>query len=57
LQDIRCAWEARDPDLVRLIEQLAEQPKPDTPIREGALTFRKFPGSEGGPTPTGRSAS
>ena len=33
LQDIRRAWEARDPDLVRLIEQLAEQPepKPDTP--------------------------
>jgi hypothetical protein len=44
LQDIRRAWEARDPDLVRLIEQLAEhpEPKPDTPIREGALTFRKF---------------
>jgi hypothetical protein len=44
LQDIRRAWEARDPDLVRLIEQLAEQPepKPETPIREGALTFRKF---------------
>src|SRR5262249_36207351 len=44
LQDIRRAWEARDPELVRLIETLAEQPdeRPKTPLREGALTFTKF---------------
>jgi hypothetical protein len=44
LDDVRRAWEARDPELVRLIEALAEQPdeKPETPLREGALTFDKF---------------
>jgi hypothetical protein len=44
LEDIRRAWEARDPDLVRLVEALAQQPdeQPHTPIREGAPTFDKF---------------
>jgi hypothetical protein len=44
LDDIRRAWDAKDPELVRLIELLAEQPdeKPKTPIREGALTFQGF---------------
>jgi hypothetical protein len=44
LDDVRRAWEARDPELIRLIETLTEQPdeKPETPIREGALTFDKF---------------
>jgi hypothetical protein len=44
LEDLRRAWEARDPDLVRLIESLAQQPdeQPETPIREGAPTFEGF---------------
>src|SRR5262245_38839863 len=34
LQDLRLAWEARDPELVKLIEALAEQPDepPETPV-------------------------
>lgn len=44
LNDVRTAWEARDPRLITLIEQLCTQPtpSPETPIRDGALTFDKF---------------
>jgi hypothetical protein len=43
LQDVRLAWEARDPELVGLIEALASQPDDtSTPIREGAPTFDRF---------------
>ena len=44
LDDVRKAWDARDPRLITLLEQLCNQPIPDpeTPIREGALTFDKF---------------
>src|SRR5262245_33325708 len=44
LQDLRRAWDARDPGLVDLVVRLSEQPdeKPDKPIREGAMTFDKF---------------
>jgi len=44
LDDIRKAWDARDPRLIKLIEQLCEQaiPRPDKPIRKEAITFDKF---------------
>ena len=44
LDDVRKAWDARDPALITLIEQLCAQPgpTPETPIRDGALTFDKF---------------
>lgn len=44
LEDIRRAWEARDPELVQLVETLAEQWErpPEKPIREGAPTFEKY---------------
>ncbi len=43
LADLRLAWEAQDPELVGLLEALAEQPdEPETPIREGAPTFARF---------------
>jgi hypothetical protein len=44
LDDVRRAWEASDPELGRLVIDLAGQPdeKPETPPREGALTFPKF---------------
>lgn len=44
LDDVRKAWDNRDPRLITLIEQLCTQPAPDpeTPIRDGALTFDKF---------------
>jgi hypothetical protein len=44
LKDLQLAWEARDPDLIKLIESLAEQADeaPETPIREGAPTFDRF---------------
>jgi len=44
LDDIRKAWDARDPRLIKLIEQLVQQavPRPTTPIRKEALTFDKF---------------
>src|SRR5262245_25600196 len=44
LDAVRKAWEARDPRLIKLIEQLCEQPvpRPETPIRKEALTFDKF---------------
>jgi hypothetical protein len=44
LDDVRRAWDTRDPELSRLIAQLAEQPDPvpDRPVREGAPTFDQF---------------
>src|SRR5438067_2477327 len=44
LDDIRKAWEARDPRLIHLIEQLCRQPvpPPEKPVRQGAITFDKF---------------
>src|SRR5438552_5287761 len=44
LDDIRKAWDSRDPQLIRLLGQLCEQPDPtpDKPIRPGALTFDSF---------------
>jgi hypothetical protein len=44
LEDLRLAWQARDPDLVRLIDALAVQTDetPETPIRDGAPTFARF---------------
>jgi hypothetical protein len=48
LTDVRRAWEARDPEVVRLICALAEQPDdklsgaPETPAREGAPTIDRF---------------
>lgn len=44
LHDIKSAWEARDPRLIQLIEELCKQrdPRPDKPIRQGALTFDRF---------------
>lgn len=44
LDDLRRAWEARDPELVRLVQQLINQPDepPKKPVRSGAPTFQKF---------------
>ncbi|MBY0460957.1 MAG: hypothetical protein K2V38_26860, partial [Gemmataceae bacterium] len=44
LDDVRKAWDARDPRLITLLEQLCNQPvpPPEKPIRDGALTFAKF---------------
>jgi len=44
LKDLRLALDARDPELVALVEALATQPDeaPETPIREGAPTFDAF---------------
>jgi hypothetical protein len=44
LDDLRRAWEARDPEVVGLVVALAIQPDqpPETPIREGAPTFARF---------------
>src|SRR5438132_168658 len=44
LDDLRQAWNNRDPRLIRLIELLCNQsdPTPETPIRKGALTFDTF---------------
>ncbi|MDY3551722.1 BRCT domain-containing protein [Gemmata sp. JC717] len=44
LNDVRKAWYARDPRLITLIEQLCNEPvpPPETPVRDGALTFDKF---------------
>ena len=38
LDDVRKAWDARDPRLIALIEQLCNQPvpTPDAPVRDGA---------------------
>ena len=44
LDDLRRAWECRDPELVADVAQLAEQPDPvpDQPVREGAPTWDEF---------------
>jgi hypothetical protein len=44
LDDIRRAWDSRDPDLSALIVSLANaaDPRPDKPPREGALTYASF---------------
>ncbi len=44
LEDLRQALQAQDPELVPLIEALAEQADvpPETPVREGAPTFEAF---------------
>jgi hypothetical protein len=44
LDDVRRAWDARDPQIVRLVAQLATQPDPppDTPVRQGAPTFERW---------------
>ncbi len=44
LDDVRRAWESRDPELTRLVVELAGEPdeNPTTPPREGAPTFAKF---------------
>ena len=44
LKDLRLAWDARDPDLVELLETLVTQPDetPEPPLREGAPTFNAF---------------
>ena len=44
LKDLHLAWDARDPELVTLVEALAtqEDETPETPIRDGAPTFDAF---------------
>ncbi|MHC5537197.1 BRCT domain-containing protein, partial [Singulisphaera rosea] len=45
MDDVRLAWQARDPELSELVVQLAGQEDDDTstpPPREGALTFAKL---------------
>jgi hypothetical protein len=44
LEDLRLALEAQDPEIVPLLEALADQPDqpPETPVREGAPTFERF---------------
>src|SRR5262249_5259893 len=44
LEDIRRAWECKDPELAGYIAQLADQPDtpPEQPIREGAPTWDDF---------------
>jgi hypothetical protein len=44
LDDVRRAWESRDPVLIGLVNELAGQPDepPGAPPREGAPTFAKF---------------
>jgi hypothetical protein len=44
LDDVRRAWDTRDPQLIRLLEQLCQQPDPppETPIRPGAMTFDRY---------------
>jgi hypothetical protein len=44
LDDVRRAWESKDPELIGLVTDLAKQPDevPGTPPREGAPTFAKF---------------
>jgi hypothetical protein len=44
LDDLRRAWDARDPKFVDMVVRLAEQPdeEPEQPIRDGAPTFAKF---------------
>lgn len=44
LEDVRRAWEARDPETVALVVDLARQddPEPETSIRAGAPTFASY---------------
>src|SRR5262249_23797885 len=44
LDDIRRAWEARDPELIKFVELMATQPdrQPDKPTRKGAMPFASF---------------
>ncbi|QDU21890.1 BRCT domain-containing protein [Urbifossiella limnaea] len=44
LADVRRAWDARDPELPRLVARLAAQPDPlpAQPLRDGAVTFDTF---------------
>ena len=44
LDDVRRAWDTRDPRLIRLVEHLCRQPDPtpDSPVRDGAMTFDRF---------------
>src|SRR5690606_17583031 len=44
LDDIRRAWDSRDPELANLIVALANapDPRPDQPVREGALSYASF---------------
>lgn len=44
LEDVRRAWETRDPSLVDLVAALAQQPDPpqETPLREGVFTYRHY---------------
>lgn len=44
LEDVRLAWESRDPETVALVVDLARQdePEPETPIRPGAPTFASY---------------
>ncbi len=44
LNDVRLAWEARDPEVVGLVVALAGQddPEPESPLREGAPTLAQF---------------
>ena len=44
LDDVRKAWNARDPDLPAIVTNLVTQsdPEPETPIRPDAPTFEKF---------------
>jgi len=44
LDDVRRAWESRDPELVGLVQALAAQPdeKPESPVRAGAPTFARL---------------
>lgn len=44
LEDVRLAWEARDPETVSLVVDLAGQddPEPEPPLRAGAPTFASY---------------
>jgi hypothetical protein len=44
IEDVRLAWEARDPETVELVLDLARQddPQPETPLRAGAPTFASY---------------
>lgn len=44
LEDLRRAYQARDPELARLVVKLAQEPapEPETPPREGSLTWQGF---------------
>lgn len=44
LADVQQSWDSRDPQFVQLLSQLVTQtdPKPETPIRDGAPTFERW---------------